>query len=354
MFGSEGCDMFRIATGSILVLASVGVAGAGQIQLGGANGLTSSYIAGGCSGTPPCGAGSLGSLSAATEGSYDGVLFSGANNGGTAPSPPSGTVTDPTSFVTFSLINDGVGNNVWSLPDIVGSTANTMTIPVGVFGVTDVWTMINDELGSGGLNAVNSPYRDLTVVFNFGTTSNATTTESVLVKTLNSGTSPTAAANGQVRNAVNCTGPPPCGGISPPASGPVAPSASMATYVNGVLSSNIGVQTNNLYSTGYTDASGAYSTSSGGTVSLDDQGFLLGDISLGALGAGDTNLNTYLVSVQIREVGVTGAPGEAVGLSAITVLTTPEPSTVLLFLAGLGAIGLARYFFLSNTKSRKA
>src|SRR5271157_1496701 len=70
-FGSEGCGMFRITAGSLLALASVGVAGAGQIQIGGANGLTSSYIATGCSGTPPCVAGSLGSLSSATEGSYD-------------------------------------------------------------------------------------------------------------------------------------------------------------------------------------------------------------------------------------------------------------------------------------------
>jgi hypothetical protein len=125
--------------------------------------------------------------------------------------------------------------------------------------------------------------------------------------------------------------------------------------VNGVAATNIGVVTNDLMVPfTYTSASGAYASSPGGQVFLNDQGFVLGDISLADLGVGDTNLNTYLVSVQIREVGVTAAAGEAVGLSAITVLTTPEPSTVLLFLAGLGAIGLARYFFLSNTKSRKA
>jgi hypothetical protein len=335
--------MFRIATSSILVLTSVGVACAGQIQIGGTNGLTSSYISSGCSGTPPCVAGSLGTLSAATEGSYDAVLFSGAHNGATTPTPPTGTVTDTTNFVTFSLINDGAGNNVWSLPDVVDPNPNTMTVPVGVFGVTDVYTMINDELASGGLTAANSPYRDLTLVFNFGTTSNATTTESVLVKPINSGNSPTASASGEVRNAVNCTTPPTsCGVVASPASGPLATTSSVATFVNGTPSSAIGVQTNNLYSFDYTSASGSYANSPGGTVFLDDQGFLLGDISLAALGAGDTNLNTYLVSVQIREVGVTAAPGEAVGLSAITVLTTPEPSAALLFLAGLGAIGLAR------------
>jgi hypothetical protein len=338
----------------MLVLVPAGIVSAGQIQLGGTSGLTSAYITSGCSGSS-CVAGSLGTLSPATEQNYDTVLFSGASNGGVAPTPYStynqtapaaGTITDTTNNVTFSMVNDGTtggqSNNYWSLPDASGHTQNVMTIPVGVFGVTDAWTMINDAL------ARSFPRQDLSVVFNFGTSSNSGTTESVLIRTVNSNDSSTDA--GQVRNAVDCVNPAQtCGGVTSPASGPLSPSGTPDERLNGVLQATptVTVATNNLYSFDYASATGAYAGSTG-SVNLDDQGFFFNDISLAALGAGDTNLNTYLVSIQIKEVGTAALAGEAVGLSAITLDTasgssTPEPSAWLLFGVGLGAIGLTRY-----------
>jgi len=319
--------MFRTTTiFSMLSLASVGIVSAGQIQLGGANGLTNAYIASGCATVGPCVAGSI---AAGTEGSYAGTLFSGAN---ISTQPPSGTITDTLNNVTFSTINDGVGNNVWVLPNNASNlAAATMTIPVGVLGVTDVYTMINAMFGPSG------PGRDVTLFFNFGTTSNATTTDQVEVKLNNSTNSTTA--SGQIRNAIDCapvTGA--CGGVSPAASGPTAASTLSSTLPAGTTA-GLTVTTNNVFTATYTTATGSFAGSTG-AVNLDDQGFLFNNVSLASLGVGDTNLNTYLVSIQVREAGVTTSD---LGLSAITLDTVPEPSTVVLFLAGFGAIALGRY-----------
>ena len=74
----------------------------------------------------------------------------------------------------------------------------------------------------------------------------------------------------------------------------------------------------------------------------DDQGFLLGTLVLPNVG---TNLNTYLENIKIQEqTGSAFHGNEALALSAITVNTAaPEPSTVIMFLTGLGAIGLTRF-----------
>ncbi len=325
--------MFRMTSASILALASVGLATAGQIQIGGTNGLTSSYVSSGCSGGGPCVAGSAGT---ATEQNYDNVLFSGALNGGTAPTPyagystssaNAGTITDSTNGVTFSMVNDGTtggaSNNFWAIPS---SPSTTIVIPIGVFGVTDVWTMLNTELAKA------PPSRDINVTFNFGTTSNAATTQSYIVKAGNSSNSSTP--SGQLQNAVGCT---PvtgaCGGVATPASGPAAAFSYPGTSTTPMV-------TNQVFSSAYTSASGAYAGSTG-TVVLSDQGFLLGSLSLSSLGVGLTNLNTYLVSITVRDLAVPGVSAGA--LSAITVDTVPEPSTVFLLLTGLCAIGFSRF-----------
>jgi hypothetical protein len=71
-----------------------------------------------------------------------------------------------------------------------------------------------------------------------------------------------------------------------------------------------------------------------GNLVLDDQGFFFTGSAL------TTSLSSYLVNIQIMEANV--ATGSAVGISAVTVDATPEPSTILLLLAGLGAIGFSR------------
>ena len=83
-----------------------------------------------------------------------------------------------------------------------------------------------------------------------------------------------------------------------------------------------------------TNASGVFLNTTG-TIAFDAQNFNLASLIA-------PNPNEYLVSIQVRELsGVANVSRTA--LSAITVDTVPEPSTVFLFLTGFGAIGLARF-----------
>jgi hypothetical protein len=330
--------MYRITTIAAFGLFAGMLASAGQIQIGGVNGLTDAYItnpnANGCAGG--VGACATGSTGAFTEQNYDNVLFAGAENGSTAPKPyatydqttgEAGTLTDTAHNETFSMVDDGAtsgaSNNFWAAPETGCPSAcagPSIVIPIGVFGVSDVWTMLNTELSGPGVKAT-------TFDFTFGTTSSGGTTQTVVVKLTDSGASTTP--SGMLQNAVDCVPPSNCPTL---ASGPT---------LAGSIVSSVDVLTGNLYTSLYNNGPlGSYAGSSGNIV-LDDQGFLFGNIALGTLGAGVTNANSYLVSVTVMESGA--ANGVSPALSAITIDTVPEPSTILMFLSGLGALGFARF-----------
>jgi hypothetical protein len=299
--------MFRIAIVSGITLLSVVAANAGQIQIGGANGLTTSTVTGGnCTTGGPC-----------TLQGYVPVLFE--NVPVTAPTGP-GTLTDPTSGVVFSDINAGPLKNFWDLPTL-SSGSSVLTIPIGLFGVTDVWTMINDIEGTNT--------RDVTVVFNFGTTANAST---VVAKSVQLNDANPSQA-GQVENALVCNS-----GCAETSQGTLTgmTSGAITVLADNVFSQpfNIPCISSSITGTGGTSACGAQ-----GTAYLGDQGFFFNGAALGGSLGSLTNLNTYLVSVQVKEISSVGG-GSA--LTAITVDQVPEPSTVLLFVAGLGALGLGR------------
>jgi hypothetical protein len=180
------------------VLSVVAVtAGSVQIHVGGANGLTQAYVTSGCSAVGLCVAGSAG---LAREGTYANVLFGGLSPTSLAPSSP--TLTDSNSGVIFSRISDSAspGSNTWDIPLSTGGTApvtSQMTVPIGVYGVSDVWTTLND--------IASTQNTDATLAFNFGLTSNATALDSVMV-ILNNTNSTNGAA--QVRDGCengNCT-----------------------------------------------------------------------------------------------------------------------------------------------------
>jgi hypothetical protein len=321
--------MLRFFVVGGLAVFSLGVATAGQIQIGGADGLTSSYVALGCSGTGSCIAGAA--AGTFSEQGYQGVLFSGATNGASTAVPftgytptgatPSGsTLADTTNNVTFSMISDGAGVNFWSATGSPGaSSANYLTIPVGVYGVASVWTVLSEQVGS-------LTGRDANIVFSFGATPNATTGLTIVtVKLSNASGSSTAAPAGQLRAAVNCTT-----GTCPGANGPTL--ASTVGAGTGAIPAGVTVLTNNLYSFGYTAATGVYSGTSGNVV-LDDQGFIFSGSLL------NTAVSSYLVSVKIQDANTGSSTG--IGLSAITVDAVPEPGTILTLLSGLGAVGLA-------------
>ena len=320
--------MLRIST--VLAIASVAAASAAQIQVGGVNGLTSSYITSGCSGGGPCIAGSTGSFS---EQNYDTVLFSGASNGSTTPVPyatysttaaNTGSITD--GPFTFNMINDGltgdVSKNVW-IGGTTPVTQDTITVPIGVFGVDGVLTMLNSDLGLAG------PARDATVEFDFASTSNGAITTAIKVKPTNDAVSGVTAGD-SMQNAVQCPSSSACSTL---ANG--APAATVSTPSGnfpGVLMASDLLPSTNF---NYTIATGAYAGTVG-NVSLTDQVFIFGGTTLA------TALSSYLVDIKIIEPNLSGT--DAIGLSAITLDTAvPEPSTVLMLLTGLGAIGFARF-----------
>jgi len=310
--------MFRIAIVSSITLFTVVAANAGQIQIGGVNGLTAGAVTGGaCSAGGPC-----------TLQGYVPVMF---QNAPVAPpvAPPAGTLIDAAgdsgSGVTFSKINGG--GNFWDLP--TGTATSTLTIPIGVFAVTDVWTMINDIESTE-----TAGVRDVNVTFNFGTNANGVggTNVSKNVQLFNANADN---ATGQVRDALVCSAG--CNQTSQPA-------------LSGEVNNGVTVVADNVWSQSFnncisqnplvTSISSTNSIGIGcrGSAYLDDQGFFFNSLSLGA---GLTNLNTYLVSVQVKEISTSGG---GAGLSAVTIdaAATPEPSTVLLFVAGLGVVGLGR------------
>ncbi len=349
-----------------VVLAST-CAFAGQIQIGeyagnvisGANsGLTGNYVtsAGGvqCAGFVAQGntcvatgtAGVSGSLGAALKRGYDTTLFSGVTQGVTAPSPYTGyskataapagsTMPDGTNNVTFAMISDGVtgpnSNNALTM-----NTPTTITVPIGIFGVSDVWAMLNNVYGEVGAN-------DTSLTFNFANTSNATTNLTVVtVDLINSSSAQTAggqssaSGDGQIRSAVDCTivGSSTCDQVP---RGPLKDSSTLATSisVNGgtATAGSVAFLSRQIYTTAYNTTSNARYSGSSGNAVLDDQNFSFGS----------TYQNMYLVSMSVSEkVGLAAANKSDTALSAITVNTfnsaVPEPSTWILMLAGVGAI----------------
>lgn len=331
--------MFRIAILSGLALASALVASAGQIQVGGANGLTTAYV------------GSGNCANACTDQyNYDEVLFN--NSAGTTPTPytgyntfaaSAGTITDSTTpattanpgGITFNMINDGTytqncdgqtsvcytSNNFWALEG--NGAGQEITVPVDVYAVSQVWGLIN-SYAAGDLNSD----RSTTEWFNFSATPNGAVVATVRVNFTNTN-STTGSPTGQMQNSIICTTITSCQSLTDPNDGPLQTTNPTNTTANGVT---VGVDADQVYS---------YPNSAGNnTLVLDDQGVLLGTLNLGG---GYTNYNTYLQSVQVKEESPSGFPSEYDALSALTVVSTPEPATVVMFLTGLGAIGLAGF-----------
>ncbi len=169
----------------ILGLTAIARLNAGQIAIGsglnGVNGLTSGTVTATTTATQANG-GKFG------EQSY--------TNGGilqtttTSTPPPTGGNSLTGNGITFQMINDSGANasaNMWAgTNDIAGGTyactpgptctnpnpvSTTFTIPIGIFGVTDVYTMLNDEYASKTANVGNGAGVTTTVQFNFGSAS---------------------------------------------------------------------------------------------------------------------------------------------------------------------------------------
>lgn len=339
--------------------AMAGTVGTVGIPIGagtnGVYGLTASYLTSSANPT-------LNTNSGFEERSYNVLLFGGATNGSTTLAPygsanpsystgtynvvgPSGettsptyagTIVDPTSGVTFATVDDACLNgsscngttrqsaNTWVS---IGDT--TLTVPVGVYGVTDVWTLLNDVYGSP--NAYNT-----TITFDFGNSAGATNGTSLVLQLQNSSSNLSSTGSGQIGTDVDCSvaGSTSCNGYSV---GPVAHASSLSPYTGTTANatsdlsaagmSSVNVYSNVIYTSQYTAATSSAFAGSTGTVNMYDQ-----DFSLGAAFQG-----LYLVDIKVTEAA---GSTDDLSLSAITV-QTPEPAAFGLLFVGLIGTGFA-------------
>jgi MYXO-CTERM domain-containing protein len=321
-------------------LAAVGVVAsyAGQIQIGqtvsGVNyGLTTLWVT-----SPNTSGCTTGCASSTTTGyalrNYDKSLFEGAVPAptpftgfsgvtGTASTPGS-TMFDSTNDITFNMVSQtGSFGNVW-----MAGSSNTLTIPMGVFGVQNVWTMLNNYFGNPGVN-------DTSVTFSFDNNADGSDAASLTTLTLD-------LRNGtEIRSAMDCTANCTTNFATSLATGPAGTVVSgddiHCTGPNCIAT--VTVLANNLYSA-LNLTPNAASLYGGESVNgvLDDQGFLFGNAFA----------NQYLVSIGITEKGydISSSSASASALSAVTVQTfsteTPEPSTIMLGVGGLFALAFVR------------
>jgi len=300
----------------VFTVGLVGIANlnAGQIFIGGNTGLTSSvgiattggavensYISTTFQGT---------GVTAAETGS--GVLCAGATTSTCVPTTglPSGEPNDEfasANGVTFAMVNESIASvpmGVWAAPN---SGTSTITIPIGIIGVTTVDTMLNDEYGVSGATPT-------TVQFNFGNATSLTFTlinGTVIADSFDclTGTCPSYATTLDTTHAYSTTG------VNLGAIGSTsAPNVSAFTVWSGT----------------YGQGTGAYNNTTG-DIFMDAQSFYLGAAAA----------NTSLVNIVITDTAGSATKVSRDVLSAITVVT-PEPSTVLLFATGFGAIGFLR------------
>jgi hypothetical protein len=92
------------------------------------------------------------------------------------------------------------------------------------------------------------------------------------------------------------------------------------------------VNDGSVFFANYTGMAAGVYTGSSGNLNLNDLDFLLSPLVT-------PSDSEYLVNILVTDK-VGGATSET-SLSAITVDTTPEPSTVLLLITGLGSLGFA-------------
>lgn len=232
------------------------------------------------------------------------------------------TIYAPGSVPEFNLLGDNVfadkanNSNFWySVSAGTGAGASTITIPIGIFGVNTISTMLNTAGGvtTGGTIGGNAnAYASISFQFNATDATGLTGTNVFETFALLNGTTQRNILDG-------------LGGYASTIS-----SSYTATDMGTAAGTNYTVKTGNDWIGTVNSAGTGVPINS--TMVLDYQMFPV--------------LNAYrsdfLVAVIVTDTGTgSGVNFSHEILSGITV-TTPEPSTVLMVLSGFGAIGLAR------------
>jgi len=263
---------------------------------------------------------------------FSAVTFQMIQDGCTDSAVPNSSALDPTlgtctgggSGPNNSANNNSLTNqsaNVW-----MATSAGTLTIPIGIFDATNVYTMLDNLWGIAGA-------MDTQISFTFGNSSNDTSndTKTLTLNLTNASNNSNGVGSGQIGTALECAGVGVCKDVAglTYATGPLAPT-SVVTATDGLT--QVTVNTDTVYSGSYNNAVSKFNGSTGNAV-LADQDFVLPFYSA----------DPYLVSVSVTELNG-GNFVSATTLSAITVQsTTPEPSTIFMVLAGVGLIAVIRF-----------
>jgi hypothetical protein len=241
---------------------------------------------------------------------------------------PGQIISDSTTGGTFQMINDvSSTHNAWG----DGNATNAITIPVGVFGVDTAYTMIQDLQGLDG-DVIN-------VTFNFN--GNSGTVSANPANSVTFGL--TEGSSGQVRASLICSTTTP-GETAAQIQNCMNVQATTPQGLGSLTTSGGTVTTGTVFSTPYANTvAGSYFNGTEGLAVLDDQKFTFN----GAF------LNQYLVDIVITDTAPasavmnpamgTGGSNDKFNLSAVTVIgSAPEPSTYVLFTAGLAGLAALR------------
>lgn len=309
----------KIINLAVLSVVAISIASAGQIEIGAnttagvsTGGLTSGYVGGG--------AGSWSDSKGYMANLFTGdTITAGTSSlGGTnLPTASAGfqQFTDTKDGVTFAMDTDASGtDNYWGSPASNPTTSSSITIPVGVFDVGGTNILLNDYWGVTG-------QQDTIVTFNFA----------------NAGAVSFTLTNGnQIDSAQNCS-----------ANSPSWNQNTVTSNCTGFARSTTSPNTDIAWSANYTNATSNTTPFSGtsGVADLIDIGFNLTSV---ANYTTDT-LNSITITDQFNTNDtITTADPSRLALSAITVETgpggpgtasaTPEPSTVVMLMTGLGMV----------------
>jgi len=238
----------------------------------------------------------------------------------TAPPYSAGTakIFTPASAPEFDLLGDSTDiNSAQAWLTASNSGTNTLTIPVGIFGVSDVSTMLNTVAGlttggtvcttGNGLNAgtgCSGTASYATVTLDFSATANGATLQ----------TETFALINGLTQANI-------LDGATAGTSG------SVSNYAVSYLGGSYTVDSSQVFSSGITGGVNANKT-----LVLDAQEFPVFQ----------QFQSLYLTNVVVTDYGSNSATNREI-LSAVSVTPTPEPSTLLLLGAGLAVIGVTRF-----------
>jgi len=255
------------------------------------------------------------------------------------------TIYQPASAPEFDLLGDGsfadrgTSNTAWISTG--NGVTSTLTIPVGIFGVNDVATLLNTTGGvmtggtvcagatvtaSANTSCTNTrSYSYVTLEFNATDPTGLTGTDLYETISLVNGVTQRNILDGTCVNGAGSF----CSGTG----------ALATTQSNGLV---VDPTTGIMYTIGAENAfTGSTSANTKGANAPANNTTMFLDAQLIPVFTEDTG--TYLVSVSISNTGASsGANYSEEVLSGLTVTASPEPSTILLLLGGLGVMAASR------------